>query len=254
MKITQNIYKPIGATPLDVILSLKNSSKEFSDITMGYAGRLDPMADGVLLVLLGEENLKRKEYELLPKEYRFEVLFGFETDTYDIMGIAQKIDQDNLEITSDLITNCLKKYVGTWEQEYPPYSSIRINGKPLFYWAREKKLEGLLIPKKKITITSCELIDMTTITSGYLLDYISERVSKARGDFRQEEIITRWKQLLQYKRMYTKITCHIQCSSGTYVRSIANDLGQKLSLGGVAFSITRTAIGSFNIDDSIRLT
>ena len=63
-----SIYKPLGKTPLEIIKEVKKQYPEYADESIGYAGRLDPMAEGILLLLISEENLKRKKYEKLPKE------------------------------------------------------------------------------------------------------------------------------------------------------------------------------------------
>ena len=86
MKNVLNIYKPVGISPLDAIKLLQEKFPEYKDVSITYAGRLDPMAEGVLILLTGKEVHKVKEYMKLDKEYEAEILFGFETDTYDILG------------------------------------------------------------------------------------------------------------------------------------------------------------------------
>ena len=146
MKKVLELYKPIGKTPLQTIEEYKIKHPELTGIKLAYAGRLDPMAEGLLLVLVGDECKKRKEYEKLPKTYEFEVLFGISTDTFDVMGkivkISKIIPQEDLlhgsgEYQKSKINELIKKYQGKMLQEYPPYSSPRVNGKPLFWWARE---------------------------------------------------------------------------------------------------------------------
>mgnify|MGYP000153282325 CR=1 FL=1 len=95
MKNILNIYKPVGLSPLDIINILKDKSPEYQDVPITYAGRLDPMAEGVLLLLAGDEVHKNEEYQKLDKEYEAEILIGFNTDTYDVLGIprmAQPVD------------------------------------------------------------------------------------------------------------------------------------------------------------------
>lgn len=79
--------KPIGKTPFEVIQEIKKSHPELKNTKIGYAGRLDPMAEGLLLLLIGEENKKKHAYENLNKTYECEIFFGFATDTYDLMGM-----------------------------------------------------------------------------------------------------------------------------------------------------------------------
>ncbi len=80
------IYKKKGETPLECIGNLKKQDENLKLLSMTYAGRLDPLAEGVLLILVGDEVNNKNEYLKLPKEYEVDILFGFGTDTYDLMG------------------------------------------------------------------------------------------------------------------------------------------------------------------------
>jgi len=267
MKKVLELYKPIGKTPLQTIEEYKIKHPELTGIKLAYAGRLDPMAEGLLLVLVGDECKKRKEYEKLPKTYEFEVLFGISTDTFDVMGkivkISKIIPQEDLlhgsgEYQKSKINELIKKYQGKMLQEYPPYSSPRVNGKPLFWWAREKRLDEIKIPKKEITIY--ELLALRSFNEGgrfmneyqmsaeQLLKTVHERIEKVEGEFRQKEILEIWdKKLKDRDFRFSVFSFKITCSSGTYVRSIANKMGEDLKVGAIAFSIKRTKIGKFLI-------
>ncbi|MEI7424912.1 MAG: hypothetical protein WCK10_02225, partial [Candidatus Staskawiczbacteria bacterium] len=80
------LNKKEGETPLFALEKFKKSNPKYLDTPMTYAGRLDPMASGVLIILAGDEIKKKEKYLNLDKEYNFSVLFGFNTDTYDILG------------------------------------------------------------------------------------------------------------------------------------------------------------------------
>src|SRR3989338_8981283 len=82
------LYKNLGETPLECLHRFKAEHSEYIDTKMTYLGRLDPMAEGLLLVLAGNTKDKEK-YLSLDKTYEFEVLWGFESDTYDILGLVQ---------------------------------------------------------------------------------------------------------------------------------------------------------------------
>ncbi|MCE9548798.1 tRNA pseudouridine(55) synthase TruB, partial [Candidatus Nomurabacteria bacterium] len=84
MKKVIVLNKKEGETPLQALDKFRVKNKEYKYIKMTYAGRLDPMASGLLLALAGEETKNKEKYLKLKKEYDFEVLFGFATDTYDI--------------------------------------------------------------------------------------------------------------------------------------------------------------------------
>ncbi|MCA9363758.1 hypothetical protein KC727_00880, partial [Candidatus Kaiserbacteria bacterium] len=81
------IEKRIGETPLEAAERLRVTLGLSADIPLAYAGRLDPMASGKLLVLIGDECKKQEQYHTLDKEYTFEVLFGVRSDTADVLGI-----------------------------------------------------------------------------------------------------------------------------------------------------------------------
>jgi tRNA U55 pseudouridine synthase TruB len=84
------INKQVGETPLEAMEAWRTTEGLKKDIPLAYAGRLDPMASGTLIVLIGEECKRQKSYQAFDKEYRFEVLVGFRSDTGDILGIAQR--------------------------------------------------------------------------------------------------------------------------------------------------------------------
>ncbi|SRR5258708_2584240 len=246
MKHVINIYKQIGQTPLQAVEEFRKQNPEYQKSKLGYAGRLDPMADGVLIILVGEENKRRKQYEALPKTYEFAVLFGLETDTYDVLG---KLQTTNLPATpTDLettIKDLLPTFIGKHTQKYPPYSSKPVNGKPLYYWARENKLSNIVIPTKEIEIYSLTYLNKNQIDAKTLQKTIHERIAIVTGNFRQKEILAIWDEFLKKNpnQVFTTVKLRIQCSSGTYVRSFAYTLGKKLGTGAIAFVITRIAIG-----------
>ena len=82
------VNKRAGLTPLECINEIKKTKPEWAHLPLTYAGRLDPLATGVLVVLIGDECHKKDEYLNLPKEYLVTILFGFATDTYDLMGLV----------------------------------------------------------------------------------------------------------------------------------------------------------------------
>src|SRR4051812_44164193 len=100
------------------------------------------------------------------KEYSFEVLFGVQTDTFDILGLPSVVSSSlSLELPpmpqdlSDQVKKIATEMIGKQNQSYPPYSSARVNGKPLFQWARDGKLDQITIPTVDIEIFSLELVD-----------------------------------------------------------------------------------------------
>jgi tRNA pseudouridine55 synthase len=232
------IEKLQGETPLEALEKYRVSASIPKDIPMTYAGRLDPMASGKLLILIGDECKNKDKYLGLDKEYEVEIVFGIMTDTYDALGIPVEIPQrSNLRgPTSDF-----SKYIGKFTQEYPPYSSKTIGGKQLHTLARANELPDEM-PTKKVEIYSIEDLGDSLISGDRLLERVLNNVSKIKGDFRQEEIITRWKTLLDSNTTFSAMKLRVQCSSGTYMRSLAYRIGNDLGVGAFALSIKRTAL------------
>ena len=271
------IYKPVGLTPYQSVLQFKKQSPEYAEVKISYAGRLDPMAEGLLLLLVGDENKKRNEYEKLRKTYEFTILLGIETDTYDILGIVknpkheaqmpkQALNASDFDIR---ISNLLSSFIGKQIQSYPPYSSKAVKGKSLYWWARENRLDEIKIPSHEIEIYDLQLMSTEEIRisrldrdpewqrpSGQDLRFkIQENIKKVNGNFRQEEILKAWEDFF-IKKKHTEFPifhCKITCSSGTYIRGIVHEIGQKLDSGAIALSIKRTKVGEYNISSIINV-
>lgn len=254
-----NIYKPKGLTPLQTIHLLRKKFPEYKDQTIGFAGRLDPLAHGVLLLMIGEETTKEKDkYLNLPKEYEFEVVFGVATDTYDALGLLQnnksmKRSSNNLQAE---IEDFIKQKIGKQTQTYPPYSSKTVMGKPLYLWARENKLSEITIPEREIKIFTFTLLGIDSLSTEKLKSEVIKQIDLVNGDFRQKEIKEMWNTFLDTTKMQTFITARfrIECSSGTYVRSLINALGKKTGSGAIALDILRTKAGIYSVTDSQHLT
>jgi tRNA pseudouridine(55) synthase len=240
--------KKEGETPLEALEVFRRKHKDYKDAKMTYAGRLDPMASGILLVLAGEEVKNKEKYLRLDKEYEFEVLFGFATDTYDILGkvVKQGIAIEDLE---KIIKNNLKNFTGTFAQKYPIYSSKTVNGKQLFEYGRE----GIEVeqPEREVKVKSLKLIKFRKIDSKKLLANIEKRIAKVKGDFRQKEILKIWQKKLKplEAQSFTVANFKIKCGSGTYVRGIANSLGEEIGVPALALSIKRTRVGRYSIPE-----
>lgn len=230
MEKVLKLYKNLGETPLECLERFRATNLEYASEKMTYAGRLDPMAEGLLIALVGEECKKKDEYLNLDKEYIFEVLFGIQSDTYDILGIPQ-------ENHSDIRTNVridLERFIGKRIQEYPAYSSRT------FQMARDGvDFEPMT---KEVEIYNLEILEEREISARKFLAEIIEKIDLVQGDFRQEEIKNAWQEFIARQDLAIGLQIvkfKINCSSGTYVRSIANEMG------GLAYSIHRTKVGKF---------
>jgi tRNA pseudouridine55 synthase len=248
-----NLYKKLGETPRERLERLRLQKAQYRYEVLSYAGRLDPMAEGVLLCLVGAANQRHDQYLNFPKEYVLDVLFGFSTDSYDVLGkvIASG---DASKVTKAVLPHALNEFLGTRSQEYPPFSSKPVEGMSLFQWARNGMLGSIALPQKEVTIFEIQLNGMYKLKEPQLLAYIEDSVGRVRGDFRQEEIINAWHRYLskQGTREFPCAQIFFSCSSGTYARSIANQLGQLLNTPALALHIIRTKVGEYDISKSLK--
>lgn len=242
------VWKKQGWTPLTAIEEFKKSHHEYKDEKVSYAGRLDPMAEGVLLLLIGNENKKRKDYEKLSKTYETEIVLGITTDSFDALGLIINVSFD--KISPELIKRALGELAGKQMQKYPPYSSQPVLGKPLYWWARENRIPEIEIPEKKIEIYKLDLISISEIKTEDLHKEVVEKIKRVKGEFRQKEILKNWEKFYLQNKLgkFVKIKLEIECSSGTYIRRLADDIGRKLGCGAFSILITRTKVGKISED------
>lgn len=253
MKKVVLVNKKIGETPLDSIGKLKSKFPEYKNSKIAYAGRLDPMAQGLLVLLVDDECKKRYEYQSLNKTYKFEFILGVGTDTSDLLGLVNGQGKSSFRL--DEVIAQAKGYLGKYNQQYPIYSSYTVHGKPLFWWARENKLDQIEIPSKEVEIKALEFISDQKISKSNLEKEIVKRVGLVSGDFRQEEIVSGWKDFFQNTRedSFQIYKFSSDVGSGTYIRQLVSDIGTRLGSFATTFSIERTKVGNFSIEESLQL-
>lgn len=243
MEEVLNFYKPAGLTPLEAITLFKKKHSEYANERMTYAGRLDPLAEGVLVVLSGTGIYRKKDFLNLDKTYEAELLSGFGTDTFDILG------KPFLRKEKSLTKESVKKLEGDFFFETPVYSSYKIKGRPLFWWARQGRLDEIKIPERNIMVKSARFLGARRIRKEEILNNIAKKIDGVGGDFRQEEIKKDWRDIFSKtkKESFHIYTIRFSVTSGTYIRAIANSLGCAL------YGLKRTAVGDFKITDSTKL-
>jgi len=236
------IYKYLGETPLEALRHLREREDPSGHYSWTYAGRLDPMAEGWMYVLSGDDVYRKDEFTDRDKVYEVEVLWGIGTDSYDLLGLPQHIT--GMSPPRAEIAKKLARWQTTFDQPYPPFSAKTVHGKPLWQWAREGKLERIVVPRKEVTIRAIKHIDDRTINTDDLLQTVNERCALATQDFRQDEVLQAWKYVLGGPTAkYVVTAIRVRCSAGTYMRSLAHDLGEQLGCGACAFSIHRMNVG-----------
>ena len=277
------LEKKVGETPLEILENFQRTKKfkkwqneaveickkrkvkkkGCSKIPLAYAGRLDPMAHGKMLILAGEACKEREKYLGLDKEYIFEVLIGFSSDSQDILGIV-KADKKNTRVLNSLDTpkiekklkKILKNFKGKRKMKYPVFSSKAVKGKPLFLWALEKRLGEIEIPEKEIEIYNIKKVGSKVISSSELkkevfrkiksLKKVKQESKKLGEDFRRVAVLESWEKSFknfppESKFLILKVKATV--SSGTYMRNLASEIGRELGFESLALSIKRTKIG-----------
>lgn len=249
------IEKAVGETPLEATERLRSKLNIPLSTPLAYAGRLDPMASGKLLILIGEECKRQETYHSLDKEYIFSVLFGVNSDTADILGLVTQCT--HVPISTDAITNVAKQLTGPIELPYPHFSSKTVEGKPLHVWTLEHRLDEIEIPIKKSTIYKLNLLDVQDVSFSDLFETALQKIdtvtrvtaeSKRLGrDFRRVDVRTAWDALYATQRDHTYQVATFSCiaSSGTYMRTLAEYIAKELGTCGLAYSIHRKTIGTY---------
>ncbi len=247
------IRKEVGETPLMALERFRAGQPELAQTSLTYAGRLDPMASGELLILIGDECKKRAAYDALDKEYVFDILFGFESDTGDILGLAQG-GASPVDVSSADIERVLPSLVGTLALPYPAYSSKTVDGTPLFVHARQGTLRDVVRPEVTTRIYALALESLSKrnvheirrdIERRLGLLCVDETSENPYKDFRRDSVQSAWRSLLSGDEEYVVARIRATVSSGTYMRSLAPLIAKRLGATGLAYSIERTRIGRY---------
>jgi tRNA pseudouridine55 synthase len=201
------IDKPQGKTSHDVVDAVRHLAG-FRQI--GHLGTLDPLATGVLVLLLGRATRLVQFYSGRRKRYSAGFRFGFATDTYDSDGEAQGSDAPPA-LDKAVLEKLAAERVGRFEQTPPSFSAKKVHGRPAYELARKKQPVEL----KPVEVE--------------LFEY---RLTEIEGNLARFVI---------------------ECSSGTYIRALAHEMGQKLGCGAHLAEITRTAVGEFSLEQAVKL-
>ena len=204
------INKHKGCTSHDIVYKVKKICNE----KVGHTGTLDPMATGVLPLLIGKGTLCSKYLINHDKIYIATIQLGIETDTLDAEGTVISTKEVSGEILNEeYIINILNTFLGKQEQVPPMYSAIKINGKKLYQYAREGK--SIEVQPRNIEIYNIKILEI-------------DKENK-------------------------QIKFEVHCSKGTYIRSLCNDISKKIGTIGHMIELQRVQVGEFNISNSVSL-
>lgn len=209
------IDKPAGITSHDVVARVRRILKTKR---VGHTGTLDPFATGVMVILIGQATRLAQFLDKDEKEYEALVRFGFETDTGDRTGSPRSKVQSPKSLSVEEVSAVLDNFRGPIEQTPPMYSAKKVYGKKLYEHARK----GEVIERKAVAVTIHNL----------------EIINSAIEDLGLE---TR------------DLGLKVSCSAGTYIRTLAEDIGRKVGVGAHLTELRRTRAGNFSIERSVTL-
>jgi tRNA pseudouridine(55) synthase len=215
-------YKKVGETPLELINRIRLESPELASERLSYAGRLDPMAEGEMLIIVGNENNQRDHYLGFDKEYEAEFLIGVSTDSGDILGLIS--DEKEAEISVPEISAVVQNFIKIKSQKYPWFSSKTVFGIKLFEHFKRGNLD-IERPTRDVEIKSVEILNFEEKNTEEIKNYIFDSLNKVNGDFRQKETIERWREFFAKNSRPTMQTFKIKIlvSSGTYIRALTEN-------------------------------
>lgn len=204
------INKPKNCTSHDIVHRVKKITGE----KVGHTGTLDPMATGVLPLLIGKGTLCAKYFVNHDKVYEVQLTLGTKTDTADAEGIKleEREVSDNC-FQPETVEAILKHFLGKQEQIPPMYSAIKVKGKKLYEYAR--KGQTVEIQPRQIEI--------------YEIDLLAIKKEKKQIEFK------------------------VHCSKGTYIRSLCEDIAKKMSTVGYMSALNRIQVGEFLIEQAVPL-
>jgi tRNA pseudouridine55 synthase len=181
---------------------------------VGHAGTLDPLATGLLIICTGKFTKKINEYMGMDKEYTGTFILGASTASFDLETEPENFI-DTQHLTQHQIQDATKNFLGIQQQMPPMHSAIKKDGKPLYLSARK----GITVEVEPRTIRIHQF-NITAIRLGGVAGQPIE------------------------------VDFSVVCSTGTYIRSLANDFGKLLGVGGYLSALRRTKIGDFNVDNA----
>lgn len=208
------LWKERGMTSHDCVFKLRKILKTKK---IGHTGTLDPAVEGVLPICIGQATRVAEYLTDAGKTYEAVISIGKSTTTEDAEGEAVETDESYKSVSRQQLLEVLQSLTGRIEQTPPMFSAVKVNGKRLYEYAR--KGEVVERPTRTVTIYSLQLLDDSTVFEG-------------------EEITFR---------------IRIACSKGTYIRTLAVQIGEKLGYPAHMSSLVRTASGTFTEENCVTI-
>ncbi len=235
------IDKPAGITSHDVVARCRRILRTKK---IGHTGTLDPFATGVVVVLVGKATRLAQFLDKDAKEYEALFRFGFETDTGDRTGEPRDTNYEFRDISAAEIEAVLPEFRGEIMQTPPMYSAKKVEGKKLYELARK----GIEIERKAVAVKIYEL--------ELLESRVLSRESRDKSELSAvaDGLSSIENQLTEDSRLPTQDSrLRVSCSAGTYIRTLAEDIGRKLNVGAHLAELRRTRAGKFNLSQAVTL-
>jgi tRNA pseudouridine(55) synthase len=243
------IHKPIGITPIDFWKKYKFQHGE-SVLKGAICGKLDPMAEGELLILTGDLTKQMNKFLNCSKIYEFTIALGISTDTDDILGLwTEYIDNINNKQIEEVI-NEFNNVLLITQQKFHKYSAIRVVNndglrRPLWWWSKNNRINEVDIPSKNIKITDIMLIKTEHIRTIDYLKNINNLITMSLLDnnkFRVDKIKAKWNLLNNLLEYIPLLKFKATVSSGTYIRQLVHTISLKTGIPMHVYNINRLSI------------
>lgn len=199
------VEKPRGMTSHDIVDLVR---QKLGTRRIGHTGTLDPMAEGVLVLLVGQATKWQSVFQTHEKIYETTIRFGLHTDTQDAWGKPLRTASVP-PLERSTVSSILRSVVGRQEQVVPAFSAVKVGGRPAYWWARRGK--SVSLPARTVEIFAIELLGLTA----------------------------------------DSLTLRVRCSKGTYIRSLACAIAQRIGTVGHVSRLTRLAAGPFQRQDAV---
>lgn len=217
---------------------------------MVYAGRLDPMAEGVTLLLTGEDRHQLPDALRHDKTYVARFLFGVASDTNDALGRLRWGEGRAPGLGESAAA--VAGLVGERNLRLPVWSAYKVRGRPLHAWAAAGRLDEITVPERAMVVQRVEEVSSRSLSAGPVAELAADRIAEVRGSFRQAEVLADWRRLAEAAPPLLEVVATLTVSSGTYIRALAQHMGEVLGSGCLLFALRRTRVGPFSLDEPAR--
>ena len=198
------IRKPSGLTSHDVVQVVR---RKFNVRRVGHAGTLDPMAEGLLIVLIGRATKQQQAYQAHEKTYEALLRLGTQTDTADATGTVTRTAPIPIFERQRLV-EVLRSCEGDLAHRPPAYSAIKVHGRPAYWWARQH--QPVLLPERLVRVLELVLVQCDPET----------------------------------------VCFRVRCSAGTYIRTLADAIAERLGTAGHLQALIRLSVGCWTIEQA----